>query len=230
MQTQPADDIEAVMGRFQAWAGSKKPGIRELSFDEALKSSRYRWPGAERASVGGKPEPESGARPSAQSRKKAAAAVEQEARKTGHRNRAVKGEVEAGPKLTAKSAKSGAKPVFREALEKAVRPAEVFAEPLEAAETGRQLAISIRLAPAERALIKARAAEAGVTASAYIRQCALEVEQLRSQVRDTIVALRRGEPSTIPSVGLVSQPTPGFFLRLFRWFFPRRASTLALRV
>ena len=43
MHIRPVDDIDAVIGRFQAWAGSRnatenKPGIRDLSYDEALQS------------------------------------------------------------------------------------------------------------------------------------------------------------------------------------------------
>ena len=43
MQTQSIENIDAVLGRFQAWAGASnaaetKPGIRELSYEEALRS------------------------------------------------------------------------------------------------------------------------------------------------------------------------------------------------
>lgn len=48
MRTQPVEDIDSVIGRFQAWAGSRNaaepvPGIRELSYEEALESRRQRW-------------------------------------------------------------------------------------------------------------------------------------------------------------------------------------------
>jgi predicted component of type VI protein secretion system len=39
--------------------------------------------------------------------------------------------------------------------------------------------MSLRVAASKQALIKVRAAEAGLPASAYLRQCALQVEQLR---------------------------------------------------
>src|ERR1700739_3327756 len=56
MHTQPVEDIDAVIGRFQAWAGARsapeaKPGIRELSYEEALQSRRYRWKGGKTAPV-----------------------------------------------------------------------------------------------------------------------------------------------------------------------------------
>src|SRR6185437_2856587 len=48
MATQPVEDIDAVLGRFQAWTGAReatgmKAGVRELSDEEALASGRYRW-------------------------------------------------------------------------------------------------------------------------------------------------------------------------------------------
>src|SRR5271166_573673 len=65
-----AESLDAVLGRFQAWSNSCKTdsrktkdmtdGIRELSYEDALQSSRYRWqaraeaPGIE---VSGKVEP-----------------------------------------------------------------------------------------------------------------------------------------------------------------------------
>ncbi len=45
---QSAEDLDAVFVRFQAWSGSRKAkeetdGVRELSYEDALQSSRYRW-------------------------------------------------------------------------------------------------------------------------------------------------------------------------------------------
>jgi hypothetical protein len=107
-------------------------------------------------------------------------------------------------------------------LANAIHPAEVNApvRPLHV----RHVAISVRLDAAERALIKTRAAEAGITASAYIRQCALEVEQLRSQVQQAIAAMERASPSPQDSAR-----EPGLFARFTRRFFPRREPVLALR-
>lgn len=209
MQTQPVEEIEAVLGRFQAWAGTQgrtktNRGIRELSYDEALGSSRYRWPGANRPSTKKKQAPEP---PVAKSETRAAT---QPRRKTQ-------------PKAKI-AANDRAKPTFREVLEEAVKPVPVVAAPAEPTELGRQVAISIRLAPAERAIIKTRAAEAGITASAYIRQCALEMEQLRTQVREAVARMERrvAVPSTTPKLG--------FFARCLRRLFHRRSPSLALRV
>lgn len=210
MQTQPAENIEAVLGRFQAWAGTQSAhkssrGIRELSYEEALGSSRYRWPGASRPSAKKKQSPEA---PSSKVETRVAA---QPRRKAQPRAKA--------------AAKDCARPVFREVLEEAANPAPIkataHAQPLD---LGRQVAISIRLAPAERALIKARAAESGITASAYIRQCALEVEQLRAEVRDALARIERG--NEVP----LSQPTTSIFTRWFRRIFRPRSPSLALRI
>lgn len=234
MATQPVENIEAVLGRFQAWTGARtavetKPGIREFSDEEALASGRYRWKSGSAAAA--KPAKKTVAPPApvapsaAPARAKPTAAKVHKA-KSGAAKRHHKGQAAASTAASAKSSafqKEEKRPAFREVLAEAVRPAEVVvARPVE---LSRQVAISIRLAPSERALIKTRAAESGITASAYIRQCALEVEQLRAQVRAAVAAMDRGGPA--PSLAPVS--SPGFFARMARRFFPRSAPALALR-
>src|SRR5690242_3285436 len=65
MATQPVEDIDAVLGRFQAWSGARtateaRPGIREIPYEEALASERYRWKGVG-AHAARKPEPKAAA-------------------------------------------------------------------------------------------------------------------------------------------------------------------------
>jgi hypothetical protein len=50
--------------------------------------------------------------------------------------------------------------------------------------------ITIRLSRAECAQLRQRAAEAGLTISAYLRSCAVEAESLRAQVMDTLAQMR----------------------------------------
>jgi predicted DNA binding CopG/RHH family protein len=54
--------------------------------------------------------------------------------------------------------------------------------------------ITIRLSEAESAQLRRRAAEAGLTVSAYLRSCTFEAESLRAMVKDTLAQLR-GDPS-----------------------------------
>ena len=243
MQTQPVEDIDAVLGRFQAWAGSRnageaKAGIRELSYEEALRSRRYRWKGEDSSSakkkLGPKPGPEPGVvpvaapdvAPKAQTeRVKTAPAKARDAKRRAAKQVRAGNHVAktASPAKVEPAAKTKSAPEFREALANAVRPAEVIvsAQPVELA---RQVAISIRLAPSERALVKTRAAEAGISASAYIRQCTLEVEQLRAQVQQALAAMERGQASVPAPVS-----APGFFARWVRKIFSGRSAPLALR-
>lgn len=274
MATRPVENIEAVLGRFQAWAGDRNAtepglGIREISVDEALASGRYRWKGARPApskktdeNPGESPEPAkvSAAQASTESQQKpqaAKAARSRQKAKVRERGRAVSeprtitnGRVAAeskngggGNHCAAKPpvarGSASAKPAFKDALAEAIRPVEVVvAQP---AALTRQAAISIRLAPTERALIQTRAAEAGITASAYIRQCALEVEQLRAQVK-AAVALMGSRNGFAAAVSPVPAPTPyadsvvqppvpatGFFGWMRRRLFPSRVPALALR-
>jgi hypothetical protein len=54
--------------------------------------------------------------------------------------------------------------------------------------------ITIRLSNAECAQLRKRAAEAGLTVSAYLRSCTFEAESLRALVKDTLARLR-SDPS-----------------------------------
>jgi hypothetical protein len=232
MQTQPIENIDAVLGRFQAWAGASnasetKPGIRELSYDEALRSRRYRWKAGDEKPAKKKraAELESSPKPQPGRQKTAPAKLRETKRKPATPARSGNHAAKA-----ALAAKTEAKPAFRDVLAHTVRPPEVIlaVEPLE---LSRQVAISIRLASAERAVIKTRAAEAGISASAYVRQCALEVEQLRAQVQQALAAIERKSmvANAAPTSGHAPVQTSGFLMRLARRFFPRSVPALALR-
>lgn len=239
MRTQPVEDIDAVLGRFQAWAGSRnaaerEPGIRELSYEEALQSSRYRWRGGDKKlGAEQRPGPDA-ASPEilklAPERTRTASVKARDAKHVPAKKVRVRGDVAKAARVekpvaqAAPAVKTGTKTSFREVLTEAVQPREVMVA-AQAVELTRQVAISIRLAPAERALIKTRAAEAGISASAYIRQCALEVEQLRAQVQRAIAAMEGKASAPVHA----SVPGPGFFSRLSRKLFAGSAQTLAVR-
>jgi hypothetical protein len=60
--------------------------------------------------------------------------------------------------------------------------------------------VTIRLSQAEYAQLRTRAAEAGLTVSAYLRSCTFEAESLRAMVKDTLARLRTGAPAEEPAV------------------------------
>jgi len=70
----------------------------------------------------------------------------------------------------------------------------------------RNASITIRMSRAERAQLHQRAAEAGLTDSAYLRSCIFEVESLRAMVKDTLSRLRSAATEVKPSVADVSMP------------------------
>ncbi|HWE85390.1 MAG TPA: hypothetical protein VG267_10630 [Terracidiphilus sp.] len=75
--------------------------------------------------------------------------------------------------------------------------------------------VTVRLTAEEDKQLRARAAEAGLTISAYLRSCAFEVESLRAQVKEAVARMSEAE----------QQPTarpPSWLSRLFRRS-PRRA-------
>jgi hypothetical protein len=244
--TRPAaEDIDAVLNRFQAWNSARETkesgaGVREMSYDEALASSRgpakrdspasYAGARAEnagrQASAGQPPATQrpagqhlaaqhqaaqhpSGqypnARPSAaavptvatekktsekKGAEKKAAEKKQAGRASTSRRKAVApAKVRAGearPQAAAKKARPSRQPEFRAALASSVGAALPGH-----AGANRQVSMSLRVAPSERALIMIRAAEAGISVSAYLRQCALDVEILRAQVRQFMAVSAR---------------------------------------
>jgi predicted DNA binding CopG/RHH family protein len=72
--------------------------------------------------------------------------------------------------------------------------------------------ITIRLSRVECAQLRKRAAEAGLTVSAYLRSCTFEAESLRALVKDTLAQLR-SQKSTAEQTGAIAH---GSLWR--RWF------------
>jgi hypothetical protein len=203
----PADGIEDVLGRFDAWkkarnAGRKKyemvDGVREVSYDEALESSH---------------------------RRRQAHNVTPPASANNERS-LPKSLIEEGAlapdKITLSSAAKPTEsadddeplpPSFRTVLRETVSP-DISSGPLALVwpatpKAERQVSMSFRVAASEHALIKARAAEAGLSVSAYLRQCALEVEKLRAQVHHTLALFEQGQnPTRSLAAGSPHAPLP----------------------
>jgi hypothetical protein len=55
------------------------------------------------------------------------------------------------------------------------------------------------MSKAECAQLRKRAAEAGLTVSAYLRSCTFEAESLRALVKDTLAQLRPDPPKRKPT-------------------------------
>jgi hypothetical protein len=69
----------------------------------------------------------------------------------------------------------------------------------------RSASVTIRLSRTECARLHQRAAEAGLTVSAYLRSCAVEAESLRAQVKQALAELKAGTEGPSHSSG---QKTP----------------------
>ena len=67
----------------------------------------------------------------------------------------------------------------------------------------RQSIVSIRLSSIESEQLRQRAAESGISVSAYMRSCVLEAEHLRAQVKQALAELRASHPIPRP---LLAQP------------------------
>ena len=82
--------------------------------------------------------------------------------------------------------------------------------------------ITIRLSKAECAQLRKRAAEAGLTVSAYLRSCTFEAESLRALVKDTLAQLRsdpaKGDQAAANQVA--SRPTGRSWRHWWKRFWP----------
>jgi hypothetical protein len=254
---QSAKDLDAVLVRFQAWSGSRKTkevaeGVRELSYEDALQSSRHRWQGRAPESEATEnivPAPE----PVVEKTLPIQAIVQNPQYEISEEE-AFPDEVftgapdtlsfssavpEAGAVVPVKK-ESTWPPVFGAMLAEALTPA---AHPLSGSHSGalarirpdaskpeRQVSMSLRVAASEQALIKARAAEAGISASAYLRQCALEVEQLRAQVQHTLAVIERKSTLALPAGEAPAHVSRrGFLGHMRRRIFGGRDTALTLR-
>ena len=84
----------------------------------------------------------------------------------------------------------------------------------------KQCTISVRLNRAESEILRLRAAESGMTISAYIRSCVLEADQLRAQVKMALAELRaKTIEMEAPVIALKKQSWS-----FLAWFHPRAES------
>jgi hypothetical protein len=87
--------------------------------------------------------------------------------------------------------------------------------------------ITIRLSQAECAQLRQRAAEAGLTVSAYLRSCTFEAESLRALVKDTMAQLRSATSAGKQPVLPPSRPS--WFQRLVQFLAPWHGSPRVAR-
>jgi hypothetical protein len=71
---------------------------------------------------------------------------------------------------------------------------------------GKSTCLTLRVSDVEQARIVACAAQAGVSVSAYLRQCALGVDELRDQVEGALSQLRKEQERTTPPPTLSAIP------------------------
>ena len=227
----PAEDIEDVLDRFESWTNTHKAahktrdmieGIREVSYEEALLSSRRRWQAHSPSLAGALPNESSAGR-----------SLQGDTIAPDEVTLSTAGEVAASHS----AAETEAHPhSFGSILAETVSP-DVSSGPLAlvwpaAGKAERQVSMSLRVAASEQALIKARAAEAGLSVSAYLRQCALEVERLRTQVHHTLTLIEQRaeqQPGRSSSSASPTQVDAGGFLRRLRHRFFGRPVQLTTR-
>jgi hypothetical protein len=78
-------------------------------------------------------------------------------------------------------------------------PSENSAQVTSEEQNRKTASVTIRMSQAECAQLKTRAAEAGLTISAYLRSCTFEAEALRAQVKQALAELRAASSDENPS-------------------------------
>jgi hypothetical protein len=84
----------------------------------------------------------------------------------------------------------------------------------------RAASITIRLSKAESAQLRARAAQAGLSISAYLRSCIFEAETLRMQVREALAQFRSAPATDVTKATAMKRSFPPAWLSRFlsHWF------------
>lgn len=96
--------------------------------------------------------------------------------------------------------------------------------------------LTVRLASNEREAMRERAQDLGITPSAYVRQCALEVDALRSELEHARLAQAQAEARSARAEAALSlgtqpherQKESEWFTRLRNFVFPRKTKAHAL--
>ena len=217
MDTQPPlEDINAIVSRFQAWAGAQAPthgmhGVRELTYEEAIRSSRRRA-APEKAAVAAEPAaPVSPAKAKHQPAGESSAAKSAKSKKRASSRHAKSRTCKNKPLSAAKTQNVAVQPaaIFRQVLAAQVAPLPALAVEC------RTTALSLRVSAGEHSLLKARATEANLSVSAYLRSCLFEVEDLRAQLRQLRLAQQPVVMHT-PALPGVFASCARFVQRLFR--------------
>lgn len=204
MSTQPPiENINAVVNRFQAWAGSQKNGVRELTYDEAIRQVRRRERIAKSSPKIEEPAPV-----------KAQSAKHRKAAKSGKSTKriAVKRRQPKAPRKAGAIA-APEPPAFHQVLAEKVSILPAAASQELAIVERKTTALSLRISLAEHALLKKRAAEAGLSVSSYLRNCVFEVEELRARA-DHLLAAKEALPLPHSRVAITHR-LARFFAKIF---------------
>jgi len=86
--------------------------------------------------------------------------------------------------------------------------------------------ITIRMSAAECMQLRSRAAESGMTISAYLRSCTLEVESLRTQVKEALAQMQAA-PAATQEKTAAAMPRATLLQKVARVWPPARAGQAA---
>ena len=82
----------------------------------------------------------------------------------------------------------------------------------------RSSSVTVRLTAAEHAQLRERATVAGISASAYLRSCLIDAEDLRAQVRNALEQFRAGATPAPQATPAATEQRSSFIARLLGRF------------
>ncbi|QNI31847.1 hypothetical protein H7849_22890 [Alloacidobacterium dinghuense] len=220
MSTQPPiEDINAIVSRFQEWAGTQastraKDGVRELTYDEAIRQRRPRASSEASSPKAEQPAPTSATNDNHRATGKSAAPKK---RIPARRNVKHAQSKDAKWSRVAEPVVVPAPPEFRHVLAD-----KVSAPSQELAMERKTTALSLRVSTVEHALLKRRAEAENLSVSCYLRNCIFEVESLRAQLAATLA-----EQKQMQSMQMFPFAS---WVRFVRRIFFRKTTALAIRV
>ncbi len=236
------EDLDAVLGRFQTWAATRRTkgenaseGVRlprearEVSYEEALQASSYIRPmgftsldplvpevnahesAAEEPKLQGSDFPPVSLPPISALVVEIPIAPVPATRARAFRSSEIHesspvATTHAKPAGSVKGRRQRPRGAFRDVLQSTaalVAAAQPGPAPLE---RGKSTSLTLRVSDSEQARIQARAVQANLSVSAYLRQCALGVDELREQVELALKNLHQQQEHVAPSPGISAIP------------------------
>jgi hypothetical protein len=189
-----AEQLNELLGRFTAWTETQESDgdtsdldAREIAYQQALLRSRTR----------------NSEQPDAQPEQQDAEAAADNATEAAPSDLNPAPQCKSKPGADRQARAAHKTPEFQQVFHGTLSTSD-----RSVANSGKSVWLTLRVTAAEQALIQARAAEAKLSVSAYLRKCAFEVETLSQQVQGALLEAQTAGQTSGPSAPPEPVPAP----------------------